>query len=91
LRNVQPSRKCTTPAAEKAISGHAPASSSTERSSVATATASRATAAMTRLMKVETYGSSMSTSARRLRLWKSPNPMPEATAQRAAVTRASWS
>ena len=52
---------------------------------------SSARAAMTRLRKVETYGSSMSTSARRLKLWKSPNPTPEATAQSAAVTRTSWS
>ena len=54
FRNVQPSRKCTTPAAAKAISGHASASSSRVRSSVATATPSSASAAMTRLRNVET-------------------------------------
>ena len=47
-------QKCTTPAAAKAISGHAPASSSRVRSSVASATPSSASAAMTRFMNVAT-------------------------------------
>ncbi len=54
FRNVQPRRKCTTPAAAKAISGHAPACSSCVRSSVASDMASSASAAITRLMNVET-------------------------------------
>ena len=87
FRNVQPSRKCTIPAVANAASAQPSASRTRPTSSVATASSTSAAAAIATFRNVETYGSSMSRTARRLRLWKSPNPMPEAAAHSAAVTR----
>jgi hypothetical protein len=54
FRNVHPIRKCTTPAAAKAISDHAGASASCPRSSVTSVAATSTTAAITSWMNVET-------------------------------------
>ena len=62
------------------------ASPSWLRSSEARLAATRIAVAAASWRNVETQGSSMPRIARRLRLWKSPNPIPEAVAHRTPLT-----
>src|SRR2546423_1971541 len=86
FRKVQPPRKCTIPAIAKAIIPQAVASPSADTSPLARVTHTSTDAAIASWMNVDAYGSSMSRTARRLRLWKSPNPIPETAAHSAPVT-----
>jgi hypothetical protein len=84
--SVQPTEKCTRPAATKAASAPGDAERARPRSTVASVAASRMTVETASCRKVDCH-TSIPRIACRLRLWNSPKPTPARVAQTGPLMR----